>query len=637
MSETKTKNFSRIGTGAAGLAVLLVIIGAVNLIVANMRIRLDLTGEKLYTLSKGSRQVLGGLENDVTLKFYFSSSSPEMPMALKTYANQVRDLLKEYELAGKGRVTLEAYDPKPDSDSEEWAQRYGIEPQQTNPFGQPVYFGLVAVGGDTEQAIPGFNPRTEATLEYDITRLITRVAWPEKPVVGVMSSLSVLGQPQNPMMMQQRRQPPDEGWTAFRELRKDYTVREVNIDSEEIDADIKTLVVIHPKDLSDKALFAIDQFVLRGGRLIACVDPFSVADFEANQQQQNPMMMQMGGGAAGPSTLGKLFDNWGVTFDTTKVVADLSCATKLNSGNGRVEDNPAFLSLSKANMAQDDLLTSQLSSIMMPFAGALSDNTAKEITFTPLITTSDDNACLVDQMSAQFGVSAMRPQLKPDGARRVLAARLQGEFKTAFPDGPEVAADGADNTATNKPANMLTSGSSTVMLFGDADFFNDRFSVQLMNTLFGAIAQPINDNLTLFGNTVEQSAGREELIGVRSRGKFNRPFDKVDQLEVKAMKKWQAEEARLEAALQETQQRLSQLQQQKTGNERLILSKEQQAELEKFRTQQADTRKQLKEVRKNLNRDIERLGLSLKVINIALIPLLVIGFGIFRGLRRKKR
>jgi len=577
--------------------------------------------------------VLGKLENDVTLKFYFSSSSAEMPMGLKTYANQVQDLLKEYELAGKGRVALEAYDPKPDSDSEEWAQRYGIEPQQTNPFGQPVYFGLVAVCGETEAVIPGFNPRTEATLEYDITRLITRVAWPEKPVIGVLSSLSVLGAPQNPMMMM-RRQQQDQGWAAFRELRKDYTVREIQADVETIDADVKALIVVHPKNLEDKALFAIDQFVLRGGRLIVCVDPFNIADFEANQQQ-NPMMMQMGGGQAGPSTLGKLFDAWGVTFDTAKIVADLSAATKLNSGNGRVEDNPAFLSLGTANMAKDDLLTAQLSQVMLPFAGALSANTPKEITFTPLITTSTDNACLVDQMNAQFGMSAMRAQLKPDGAQRTLAARLQGTFKTAFPDG--LSTNGTAAAATNAAPAHLTSGTSTVMIFGDADFLNDRFCVQVMNSLFGQIAQPINDNLTLFGNTVEQFAGREELIGVRSRGQFNRPFVKVDQLEVKAMKQWQAEEERLEAALQETQQRLADLQQKKSGNERLILSKEQQAELEQFRKTQAETRKQLKEVRKNLNKDIERLGLSLKVVNIALLPLLVIGFGLFRGLRRRKR
>jgi len=627
MSATTNKAFARIGTGAAGLALLLVIIAAANLIISNLRLRVDMTGEKLYTLSHGSRAILKQLPGDVVLKFYFSSSSAEMPMGLKTYANQVQDLLKEYEIAGKGHVVLEAYDPKPDSDSEEWAQRYGVEPQQTSPFGQPVYFGLVAVCGENEQVLPGFNPRTEATLEYDITRLITRVAWPEKPVVGVLSSLPVLGGAQNPMMMM-RRQPRDEGWTAFKDLRKDYTVREVKPDAEEIESDVKTLVVIHPKELSDKTLFAIDQFVLRGGRLIVCVDPFSIADFEANQQNQ--MMMQMGGGGASPSTLGKLFDAWGIAFDTSKVVADLSCATKLNNGNGGVEDNPAFLSLEPANLTKSDLLTAQLSQVMMPFAGALSANTPKELTFTPLITTSKDNACLIDQMNAQFGMSAMRAQLKPDGTQRVLAGRLQGTFKTAFPKGLE----GGD---TNKVSNLLTSGTSTVMIFGDTDFLNDRFCVQMMNTLFGNIAQPINDNLTLFGNTVEQFAGRQELIGVRSRGQFNRPFAKVDALEAKAMKKWQSEEERLEAALQETQQRLSALQQKKTGTERLILSKEQQTELEQFRRTQAETRKQLKDVRKNLNREIESLGLTLKVANIALVPLLVIGFGIFHGLQRRKR
>lgn len=633
MSDKKTKTFSRIGTGAAGLAVLLVIIGAANLIIANLRLRVDLTAEKLYTLSDGSKKVLGQLQNDVVLKFYFSTSSAEMPMGLKTYATQVQDLLKEYEIAGKGRVTLEAYDPKPDSDSEEWAQRYGIEPQQTSMFGQPVYFGLVAVCGDNQQVMPGFNPRTEATLEYDVTRLITRVAWPEKPVIGVLSSLSVLGAPQNPMMMQ-RRQQPDQGWAAFRDLRKDYTVREVKADAEEIPGEIKTLIVIHPKDLSEKALFAIDQFVLRGGRLVVCVDPFSVADFEANQQQQNPMMMQMGGGQAGPSTLGKLFDTWGVGFDTTKVVADMSCATKLNGGNGRVEDNPAFLSLAAPNMKKNDLLTSQLSQVMMPFAGALTGTGSKEIEFTPLITTSADNACVVDQMNAQFGMSAMRAQLKPDGKSRVLAARLQGAFKTAFPNGVENTVEGG---ATNAVPNHLTSGTSTVMIFADTDFLNDRFCVQMMNSLFGAVAQPINDNLTLFANTVEQFAGREELIGVRSRGQFNRPFAKVDALEVEAMKKWQSQEEQLEKTLQETQQRLAELQKQKSGNERLILSKEQQAELEQFRKTQADTSKQLKAVRKSLNREIEHLGITLKVVNIALIPLFVIGFGLYRGIQRKKR
>ena len=632
MSDKKNISISKIGGGIAGLALLLVIIFAVNMIISNLPLRVDLTGEKLYTLSKGSKEILAKLDNEVTLKFYFSSSSREMPMALKTYANQVKDLLKEYEIAGKGNVVLEAYDTKPDSDAEEWAQRSGIGPQQTSMLGSPVYFGLAALNkeSDTEEVIAGFSPRTESTLEYDITRLITRVAWPEKPVLGVMSSLSVLGAPPNPMMMQ-RGMPQDKGWMAFQDLRKDYTVREVPTSAESIDDDIKALIVIHPKNLSDEALFAIDQFVMRGGRLIVCVDPFSIADIQSSQQQQNPMMRGMGGpGQPGPSTLGKLFDAWGVGFDTTKIVADISCSTKLNGGNGQVEDNPTFLSLTKANLADEDLLTAQLSQVMLPFAGALQDNTASELIFTPMVNSSTDNACMVDQMNAQLGMSAIRAQLKPDGKQRIMAARLQGEFKTAF-------VDGSVGSATNKVENLLSSGKSTVMVFADSDFLQDNFCVQIRNSLFGQVAQPINNNLTLFANTVEQFAGREELIGVRSRGQFNRPFTKVDKLEAKAMKQWQAEEERLESTLKETQQRLAELQKQKTGNQLLILSEEQQVELEKFQEQQAKTRKELKDVRKNLNKEIENLGRTIKVFNIGLIPLLIILFGIFRGVSRKKR
>ncbi|MDA3925338.1 MAG: Gldg family protein [Kiritimatiellae bacterium] len=628
MSKKKNSVFSKIGGGIAGLTLLLAIICAVNIIISNLRMRVDLTGENLYTLSKGSKEILGQLEADITLKLYFSSSSAEMPMMLKTYANQVQDLLKEYEIASKGKLTLEAYDTKPDSDAEEWAQRYGIEPQQTSMLGQPVYFGLAAVSGDNEQVISGFSPRSESTLEYDITRLVTRVAWPEKPVLGVMSSLKVLGTPPNPMM--QRGMPKDESWMAFQDLRKDYTVREVPVEADAIDDDIKALIVLHPKNLSNKTLFAIDQFVMRGGHLIACVDPFNIADFESNSRQNQMMQMGGGGGQAGPSTLGILFETWGIGFRTSKIVADMSCATKLNGGNGKVEDNPAFLSLGAKNMAKDDLLTAQLSQIMLPFAGSLEDKTAADLSFTPIMTSSEDNACLIDQENAQFGMSAMRAQLKPDNIQRILAARLQGKFKSAFPDGKV-------DSETNKVENVLTSGNSTIMVFADADFLNDRFCVQQVNSLFGRVAQPINNNLTLFANTVEQFAGREELIGVRSRGKFNRPFTKVDELETKAMKQWKAEEDRLQAALQETQQRLQELQKQKTGNQRLILSAEQQDELGKARKLQADTRKQLKDVRKSLNSDIETLGRTIKVVNIGFIPLLVIAFGIFRGITRKKR
>ena len=616
-------------TGIVGLAVLAVVIGAANMILSNLPLRIDMTGEKLYTLSNGSKAVLGKLEDDVTLKFYFSSSSAEMPMQFKTYAQQVQNLLKEYERAGKGHVTLEAYDPKPDSDAEEWAQRYGVEPQNVNPFGQPVYFGLVAVCGDREETLPRLSQKTESTLEYDVTRLVTRVVWPERPVVGLMTSIQgVLGQEPNPMMMQMRQRPP-QGWAVFNELKKDYDVREIATDADKIDDDVKTLVVLHAKDLSEKTLFAIDQFVLRGGRLIACVDPFSIMDMIASRQQQNPMMQM--GGQDGPSTLGKLFDAWGVAFDTSKLVADLSAATRLNMGNGRGEENPAFLSLGAKNMDKKDILVARLTQVMFPFAGSLSFTQKAGLSFEPLIVSSATDACLVDRSGAQFGMGAMLRDLKPDGVQRTLAARLSGTFKTAFPKGPDF-----KEGSTNAVPKVTAEGKGSVVVFADSDFLADDFCVQVLNTPFGAIAQPMNDNLMLFSNVIEQYAGREELIGVRSRGPSNRPFAKVDALEAKAMAKWQAEQQKFERELEQTQQRLAALQKQKSRSERLLLSKEQQAEIANLRKTQADTRRKLKNVRKELTGDIDRLGLQLKVINICLVPALVILLGIIRGLIRRR-
>ncbi len=615
--------------GSSKGAVALALVGACAafsvVILANLPLRADMTAEKLYTLSKGSKAVLGQLTEDVTFKYYVSTSSAEMPMALKTYANQVGNLLKEYERAAGGRLVVEEYDPKPDSDAEEWAQRYGVEPQTGgNPFGAGVYFGIVAVCGDREETLGVLSPRTESTLEYDLTRLVTRVAWPERPVVGVMTSLpDVLGGKMNPMMMQMGQRPP-QGWAAFSELAKDYDVRTVEPDAEKIDDDVKTLVVLHAKNLSDKTLYAIDQFVLRGGKLVACVDPFSIKDMQSSRQSQNPMMGGMGGD--GPSTLGKLFETWGVKFEQGKIACDLEAATKLSNGAGGAESNPAFLSLGKANMAKGDLLVADLTNVMFPFAGALSfEKKEMDLAFEPVVTTSRDNSCTTDKMSLQYGGVK---DMVPDGKERVLAARLSGTFKTAYPKGPD---------GTNDVSKALSEGKGNVIVFADSDFLADDFCVRMIRTPFGSIPQLINENLTLFSNVIEQFAGREELIGVRSRGASDRPFTVVNELEAEATKKWQAREAEFQQELQETQQRLAALQKEKKGNERFILSKEQQDEIVKLRKAQADTRKQLKNVRKELTADIDSLGLRLKVVNIALVPALVVLFGLLRGYLRRKR
>ena len=621
LAAAKTVTDGRRGAskGAIGLVLVAVIAVAADVVLAKLPLRADLTAERLYTLSEGSRAVLGQLDKDVTLKYFVSSSAAEMPMALKTYATQVENLLEEYDRAAGGALAIEKFDPKPDSDAEEWAQRYGVEPQSVNPFGSPIYFGLVAVCGDKEETLGTLTPRTEATLEYDITRLVTRVAWPERPVVGVMTSVEGVLAKADPRMMQMRR--PPQGWAAFGELAKDYDVREVPPTVEEIDPAVKTLVVLHAKNLTDKTLYAIDQFVCRGGKLIACVDPMSLKTLLS--QPQNQMMM---GGGNEPSTLGKLFEAWGVTFDPKQITCDLAAATKLNNGQGMVNDEPAFLTLGADNMEKSDLLVSRLTQVMFPFAGAFAfDGKDSDLVFTPVITTSSEHSAETDAMGMMMGGGSR--SAKPDGKARVVAARLSGTFKTAFPKGPD---------GTNDVSNAVASGKSAVMLFADSDFLADDFCVRLLRTPFGNMAQPMNDNLALFSNVIEQFAGRAELIGVRTRGASNRPFTVVDRLEAEAMAKWQKKEAELQSRLAEAQRRISELQSQKSGSERMLLSREQQQEIVKFRKAQAETRRELKGVRKELTADIDSLGARLKGINIALMPVLVVLFGLFRGFLRKR-
>ena len=613
--------------GVVALALATAVIVSVNLILSSLSLRMDMTEEKLYSLSDGSRSVLSKLDSDVSLKFYFSESAEDMPMGVKTFAGQVKYLLKEFERAANGRVTLESYDPKPDSDAEEWARRYGVEPQRFNPLGSPVYFGVVAVCGDNEQTLPVVSPVTESRLEYDLVRLITRVAWPERPVVGLMTSLQgVLGEPMNQMMMMQGMR-PRQAWVVFSELQNDYDIREIPASAEKIDDDVKALIVLHAKDLSEKTLFAIDQFVLRGGRLIACVDPLSITDLMSSQQRQNPMMMQQGGGA-GPSTLGKLFEAWGVGFDTSKLACDIAAATTMQTG----DDFPAILSLGKENMSGEDFTVSGLTQVVLPFAGSFTWKDTPGMEFKPLIVTSGDKACLVESALAQYDMEGIMRKMNPDGVRRTLAARLSGGFKTAFPKGPDW-----KEGSTNAVPEVVHSGNGSVALFADSDFIADQFCVRPVNTMFGKVVQPINENISLFFNIIEQYAGREELIGLRSRGKSDRPFEKVDRLEADANDRGRKELEQLEQKLEASRKRLVALESEKSGNERMLLSPAQQEEILKCRKEEQEVVRQLKNVRKELKSEIESLGTMLKTVNILVVPLLIVVIGVVRGVIRRRR
>lgn len=622
------KNASvKLTAGAAGLAIVLAIVVVANVLASRLPVRVDLTHDKLYTLSEGTKKLLGGLDRDVTLKFYFSRSLQGMPEQLKQFAQRVQDLLREYERVGGGRIALEILDPKPDSDEEERAQREGLQPQSIDPFGQVQFFlGLFMQSGVKESAIPLFVPSEEDRLEYDITKRLLEVTEAKKPKIGVLSPLQLGGGfSMNPFGGPRGGEEP---WTFYSELQGQYDVEQIPPTSAEISTNLDTLVVIHPKQLGDETLFALDQFVLRGGRLIAFVDPKCVVDPAA---QQGGMMGMGGGGGPDFSELNKLTKTWGLELDTGTVVSDGQAATRIRGMGGRPQRSTSWLSLRPENLSREEISVSSLGALMLPFAGAFKGKPAEGLKMDALIRTAP-GATLVSSMEAMMGAEmSMDAAPATNKEPLVLAARLTGKFKTSFPDGKP--------GETNAAALKESARNGTVVLVGDVDMLNDNFSVEKIN-FFGQQAVQIRDDnasIAFMLNLVEQNSGSDVLIGLRSRGSFRRPFDRVIALEDAASQQWRAKEKELNDKLQDLQMKLGELQRTKNKEQQLVLSPEQRREIERFRTQQADIKRELKEVRKNLRQDIEALGLKLKILNIAAVPLGVALFGIvFAAARRKK-
>jgi len=641
--KTSTRSLN-VGTGIAGLLIVVLIAVAANVILGNLHLRKDLTEEKLYTLSDGTRNILKGLEQPVTLKLFFNKSDPKIPVGIKNFAQRVEDLLAEYEIRSEGKVLIETYDPKPDSDAEDWAQRYGISGQQMGMMGPTLYLGIVAVMGDSEAEIPLLDPRAEDLLEYNVTRMITRVAYPKKPVIGVISSLPVLGIQSPPYAMPGQPRPESKpAWAAFTELRQDYDVREIDATAGAIPANIDALVLLHPKELSDDALFTIDQFVLGGGRLMVFLDPMCVAEME----MQGPSSMGM---PTASSDLGKLLDAWGVTYDRSKVVADLEAMSRLRVGEGnQIQESPVWLSLRRNHINEEDIVTSQLESIMMPYAGSFKVSESGERKVTTLMSSSE-SADLVDAMTAQYSMDGVRRAFTSGLESLNLAIRLHGKLKTAFPDGkpkpPDAAGDTEAEGATEaektseEPAGthlLESADQSTVILVADVDMIYDHFCVREMNFMGYGMNRPINDNLAFFLNTIEQIAGSTDLIGIRARGKSERPFDVVLQLEQQAQQKYMSQENQLQETLQDAQRKLDELQREKDSSQQYILSPAQKKAIDSFQEQVLKTKTDLKLVRRKLREDIEKLGFKLKAINILLMPALVALSGVLYWVYRRRK
>ena len=615
-----------------GVAAMFLLLAGVYVISHIAAQRIDLTEEKMFTLSDGTKAILKKLDTPVQIRFYVTQGT-DMPIELKTYAQRVEDILNEYRKYGGNKLQIKKLDPQPDSDAEDSANLDGVEGQVLGgPFsGEKVYLGLSVRMIDSTVALPFLDPGRERLMEYDISRAIANVMNPKKAVIGVMSGLPIFGQPMNPMMMMQGggRQEP---WIFISELQRDFDVRELQPSAETIDDDINVLVVVHPKNFSDKVLYAIDQFILRGGKVLAFVDPMSIVD-SRSAPSNNPLQGAMNAG----SSLEKLTKAWGLEYDVSKVLADRMFSTKINRGGGRPEEAPAVLSITQRGVNTNDVVTSQVDSILMPFAGSFSGTPTEGLKQTILLHSSEQ-AQPVEKFMAEFGGDNMMKEFKPVGKELTLAVRLNGKFKSAFPDGPPSSGD------TNQPASTTThlkegAKESTVVLVGDSDILYDQFVAQVQNFFGRRLVNPVNGNLAFVQALVEQSAGDQNLIAIRSRASMNRPFIRVRDMEMAARDRHQSKIHELEASLQETQTRLTELQQAKqgTGQQKMILSSEQQAELTKFRQKQAEANKELKQVNKNLRKDVESLQNRLKLLNIGGMPVLVIVAGISMAIVKRKR
>lgn len=577
--------------------------------------RVDLTESRLYTLSKGTRNILADLDEPIRLTLFYSESAARGRPALQAYGKRVIELLDEYRLRSGGKVTFEVLDPEPFSEAEDRARREGVA-------GVPIdartefFLGIVGANStDGREVIRFLDPGQERLLEYDITRLVHKLSDPKRPTVGLMSSLPLEGRPAMPGMPPEMTRP----WRIVGELREQFVVQPIDVEATAIPDGVDLLLLLHAKQLGEPLLRAIDAFVRSGKSAIVVIDPLCEVDVPP-EALQNPTALMA---ADRSSNLDALLVPWGLTLEPGKVVADLDNAMRGRAPDGReVVPFLQYIALRDDALSRDDPVTGGLSMLQLATAGALTHDESKGTDWTPLAQSSARSA-LVD--AARFGLFADPRQILTEfvqsNTRHAVAGRLSGKVKSPF-----------DADAPEADINLI--------VVADADMFFDRWwidEVRLGNTLLGY--QKLSDNGDFIVNAIDNMAGSSDLISVRARGAFVRPFTLVDRIQRTAEQKYLSEADALEASRRETEQRIADLQRARPDNGTMILTPEQQAEIDRFREQLSSTNAQLRQVRFNLNKDVERLGRTLRLVNIALAPALValgaLALSAWRGARRR--
>ena len=645
-------------TTATGVALALVLLFAVNILAGRLlgSLRIDLTENRLFTLSEGTRSILAGLEEPVTLRFYLSQGELGKAPGIGGYADRVRALLDEYERLSGGKLALHVIDPEPFTEEEDRAVAYGLRGVPLGIDEASLYFGLVGTNSvDDEEAIPFFTTEREQFLEYDVTKLVHNLTKPARKIVGLLSSLPIEGQ--GPGGMQAAlggfNAPP---WMIVEQMQQLFELRSLSPRLEEVPGDVDVLMLVHPQTLPREALYAIDQYVLRGGRLLAFVDPYS----ESQQPDMAGGFMQPAGSRR--SELDALLSAWGVTLGDD-VIADLDLSLKVRmEQGGRVLtfDYPVWMNVTPQTFDQEDVVTANLGNLGFATPGHLEPADGAATTFTPLVGTTPRAARFTASQVAAVTTDPrdLLDRYTTEDRAYTMAARVSGKVRTAFPDGrpaPEPAAEEGEEGSgpAGETAGAAETGGSEaepgaghlsesaedvqIILVADTDMLADRFWVVVEEFLGNRIAIPSAANGTLVINALDNLTGSGDLISVRNRGTFTRPFTRVIALRQQAERAYRAKEQELIAQLEETERRLVALEESNQGNDNLILTEAQRDELLGFRQERVRIRKDLREVRRQLRADIEALESALKFANIGLVPILIGLGGLAAGLLQLRR
>ena len=595
----------------AALALLLVLFVAVSMISNNALkgFRFDLTENGLFTLSEGTGRILENLEEPVTLYVYFSQdASREIPQ-LRAYARRVDELLEEFVSRAGGRLSVQHIDPRPFSEEEDQAAAFGLQAAPINTAGDTLYFGIAATNTlDDTQVMPFLQPSKEKFLEYDLAKMISSLGNPRKSVLGILSTLTMAGgyDPARGM---------SEAWVVHQQLEQLFEVRTVDPAAGEVPDDVDVLLLVHPRNLDDGMLYRIEQFVLGGGKLVAFVDPYA----ESDRGDPNDPMAQMQMGSS--SSLGSLLEAWGVDFDPSRVVGDL----QFGIGSGATR-HIGILSVPSEGMNDEDIVSADLELVNFSSTGWLQPADGARTTFEALVLSSE-NAAPIDASRLRFlaNPNDLMNGFNPTGQRYALAARVSGPASASM-DPPGAPEPGHRESAGE--------GGINVLLFADTDLLTDRMWVQVQ-PLFGASAFADNGNMAI--NAVDNMLGNSDLISIRTRATSARPFDRVEEIRVEAERSFRVTEERLQRELDETEMRLTELQAAKGEGELMVITPEQQAEIERFMERRLEIRRELRQVQHDLRRDIDRLDTRIKLINIVLLPAVVMLVALVYAIRRRQR